>query len=92
MSTRYRKASLVGITALAMLAVMSGGALAGSFGYMYSPGVPAGLFPSRPIAGLYSPGQGGLYNSGQPGPTACGLSRCLYGGSPAGLYKSRRPW
>jgi hypothetical protein len=55
-------------------------------------GSPAGLYPSRSPAGLYSSGQGALYNGGRPGPTVCGLSRCMYGGSPAGLFNSRYPW
>jgi hypothetical protein len=80
-STRSCAVRVARIAAVLGLALATMGVTPAS---AYRPGPPAGLYPSRSPAGLYS--QGGLYNGGRPGTTVCGLSRCLRGGAPAGLF------
>jgi hypothetical protein len=88
MSTRFQKTLLVSITvaAIAVLASASSVAARPVAGFNSHGGV-AGLFPPGPPAGLFTSGQGNLYNMGRPGTTVCGMGRCNGGGVPAGLFR-----
>jgi hypothetical protein len=88
MSTHFQKILLVSITvaAIAVLASASSVAARPVAGFNSHGGV-AGLLPSGPPAGLFTSGQGNVYNMGRPGTTVCGMGRCNGGGVPAGLFR-----